>query len=166
MKPEVLRGDDIEPTQSSNEANEIAQRDPRLRSERRWKLNSEVIYKCCTPLWLEKPAGWEKCDCCQDKESEKNEVRDRAERKPRRSNQQVRPKNCDDKSLFPFLSGAAQETGEHGQQRDGPVGYPTSGRGEVLVLRRLKLLHGISHQLKSTVMVCESLFDSITAVPD
>jgi hypothetical protein len=30
-----------------------------------------------------------------------------------------------------------------------------------LVLTRL-----ISHQLKSTVIVCESLFDSITAVPN
>ena len=78
----------------------------------------------------------------------------------------VRRENCDDKSLFPFLSGAAQETGEHGQQRDGRVGYPTSGGGGLLVLARLKLLHGISHQLKSTVIVCESLFDSITAVPN
>jgi hypothetical protein len=113
---------------------------------------------------LEKPAGWEKCDCRQDKESEKNEVRGRAERKPRRSHQQVRRENCDDKSLFPFLSGAAQETGEHGQQRDGPVGYPTSGGGGLWVLMRLKLLHGISHELKSNAMVCESFFDSITAV--
>ena len=62
-KLQVLRGDDIEPAQSGSEANQIAQRDPRLRSERRWKLNSEVIYKCRTPLWLEKPAGGEKCNC-------------------------------------------------------------------------------------------------------
>ena len=107
VKPEVLRGDDIEPAQSSSEANEIAQRDPWLRSERRWKLNSEVIYNCRTPLRLEIPAGWKKCDCRQDKQSEKNEVRNHAERKPRRSHQQVQRENCDDESLFPFLGRAA-----------------------------------------------------------
>ena len=78
-KPQILRGDDIEPTQPGSEANQIAQRDPRLRSERRWKLNPEVIYECCTPLGLEKPAGREKGDCRQDKEGEKNEVREHAE---------------------------------------------------------------------------------------
>ena len=87
-----------------------------------------------------KTSGLGKCDCCQDKEGEKNEVRYRAERKPRRSDQQVEPKNCDDKSLFPFLSCAAKETSEHGQQCDSSVSYPTSGRGGVLVLGRLRLL--------------------------
>ncbi len=115
MKLKVLRGDDIEPTQSSNEANEIAQRDPWLRSERRWKLNSEVIYKCRTPLWLEKPAGWQKRDCRGDKESEKNEVRERAERKPWRLNQQVNfasaKVNCDGMRIaFRFDNHAAQLT--------------------------------------------------------
>src|SRR5437588_8382418 len=112
-----------------------------------------------------KTSGLGERDCRRDKESEKNEVRERAERKPWRLNQQVRPENCDDKSLFPFLIGAAQETGEHGQQRDGPVGYPTSG-SRLLVFTRLKLLHGISHQLKSTMMVYESIYDSITTPPN
>jgi hypothetical protein len=57
----------------------MAHRDPRLRSERRWELNPEVIYERSTPLRLEKPAGREKGDCRQDKEGEKNEVRERAE---------------------------------------------------------------------------------------
>src|SRR5207249_10671614 len=113
-KLEVLRGNGIEPAQSSSEANQITQRDPWLRRERRWKLNSEVISKCRTPLRLEKPAGGEKGDCRQDKEGEKNKVRERAERKPRRSNEQVERENRDDKSLFPFFSGAAQETSKHG----------------------------------------------------
>ena len=78
-KLQILRGDDIEPTQPGNEANQIAQRDPRLGSERRWELNPEVIYERCTPLGLEKPAAREKGDCRQDKEGEKNEVRERAE---------------------------------------------------------------------------------------
>ncbi len=132
-KLQVLRGDDIEPAQSRSEASQIVQRDPRLRTERRWKLNSEVINKCRTPLRLEKPAGGEKGDCRQDKEAEKNEVRERAERKPRWSHYQAEREKRDDKSLFPFLSGAAQETGEHGQQRDSRVGNPTSG-GSILVL--------------------------------
>lgn len=125
-KLELLRGDDVEPAQPSSEANQIAQRDPRLRSERRWKLN-------CAPFGLEKPGGREKGDCRQDKEAEQNEVRERAERKPRRSNQQVERENRDDKSLSPFLSCAAQEASDNGQQRDSRVRYPTSG-GDILVL--------------------------------
>src|SRR4029453_11463067 len=123
----------LRPARSSSEPNHIAQRDPGLRTERRWKLNSEVINKCPTPLWLEKPAGWEKCECHQDKEGEKNEVRERAERKPRRSNQQVERENRDDKPLCPFFSGAAKETSEHRQKRDSRVNYQTSG-GRILVL--------------------------------
>ena len=133
VKLQILRGDDIEPAQSSSEAKEIAQRDPRLRSERRWKLNSEVINNCRTPLRLKKPAGGEKGDCRQDKEAEKNDVRERAERKPRWSHQQVECKDRDDKSLLPFLSCAAQKASEHGQQRDSRISYPTSGSG-ILVL--------------------------------
>jgi hypothetical protein len=94
------------------------------------------------PLGLVKPAGREKGDRPQNKEGEKNEVRERAERKPRRPHQQVEREKRDDKSLFPLLSGAAQETGEHGQQRDSRVSYPTSG-GDILLLARLRSLHGI-----------------------
>ena len=120
-------------------------------------------YKCRTPLRLEKPAGGKKGDCRQDKEGEKNEVRERTERKPRRAHYQAEREKRDDKSLFPFLSCTAQETGEHGQQRDSRVGYPTSGGG-ILVLARLRSLHGISHQPRQTVMVWEPLLDSITTV--
>ena len=60
-------------------------------------------------------------------------VRERAERKPRRSHYQAERKKRDDNSLFPFLSCAAQETGDYGQQRDSRVGYPTSDGG-ILVL--------------------------------
>jgi hypothetical protein len=56
---------------------------------------------------LEKPAGREKSDCRQDEESEKYQVRERAERKPRRSHQHVEREKRDDNSFFPFLSGAA-----------------------------------------------------------
>ena len=83
-----------------------------------------------------------KGDYPQDKEGEKNDVRERAERKPGRSHQQVEREKRDDKSLFPFLSGASQETGEHGQLRDSRVSYPTSG-GDILLLARLRCLHGI-----------------------
>jgi hypothetical protein len=116
-------------------------------------LNSQVIYKRRTPLRLEKPAGWEKGDCRQDEEGEKNEVRERAERKPRRSRQQVEREKRDDNSLFPFLSGAAQEIREHGQRRDSRIGYPTSSGGGILVLIRSRSLHVISHQPRQTVMI-------------
>ena len=95
--------------------------------------------------------GREKGDCRQDKERDKNEVRERAERKPRRSHQQVERENRDDKSLFPLLSVAAQETSEHGQQCDSRVSYPTSSR-DILFLVRLRCLHGISHQPRHTVL--------------
>ena len=78
-KVQILREDDIKPTQPGSEANQIAQRDPRLRSEHRWELNAEVVYERCTPLRLEKPAGRVKGDCRQYKDGEKNEVRERAE---------------------------------------------------------------------------------------
>src|SRR5207244_4341830 len=72
-----------------------------------------------------------------------DDVGERAERKPRRSYQQAEREKRDDKSLFPLLSGAAQETGEHGQQCDSRVSYPTSG-GDILFIARLRSLHGIA----------------------
>src|SRR6266513_2985599 len=108
-----------------------------------------------------KTSGREKGNCRQDKEGEKNEVRQRAEGKPRRSHQQAEREKRDDKSLLPFLSGAAQETGQHGEQRDCRVNYPT--RGGILVLMGSRGLHGISHQPRQTVMVWESLLDSISS---
>ena len=97
-----------------------------------------------------------KATAAKIKRDKKNDVRERAERKPRRSHQQIERENRDDKSLFPFLTAPAQETGEHGQQCDSRVSYPTSG-GDILFLARLRSLHRISRQPRQPVMVWEPL---------
>jgi hypothetical protein len=106
---------------------------------------------------LEKPAGWEKGDCRQDEEGEKYDVRERAERKPRRSHQQAEREKRDDNALFPFLSGAAEETGEHGQQRDSRIRYPTSSSGGISILIRLRSLHVTSHQSNLSMRCVDQL---------
>jgi len=76
----------------------------------------------------EKPRRRQKCDCRDDDQSEKNEIHGKAKRKSRWPGKKIETEKCDNDPFAPFLSGAAEKTGENRQERDKSVAE-RAGRG-------------------------------------
>jgi len=139
----ILGRDDVEPTQSGKQADQLGQREPRLRSYCGWKLDAQIIYKCAAPARLKKPRRRQKSNCRDSDEREKNEIHRKAKRKSRWAGKKIETEQCDNDPFAPFLCGAAEKTGKNREERDESVAE-RAGRDRTL-RSRMDPLGGVLH---------------------